>query len=50
MGESVESLAKVKINNIHCSPLIYQTNRFFVVSYQVDQTLFTLQKSMLNFF
>lgn len=34
--DSVKSLIQVKLNDIHCSPLIYQSN---IVVYQMCQTL-----------
>lgn len=32
-GENVESLAKVKVNNIHCSPFIYRAGHLIVESW-----------------
>ena len=37
MGDCVESLAEVEVDNIHGSPLIYPASRAIVESYQVGQ-------------
>ena len=48
MGDSVESLAEVKVNNIHGSPLIYSASHVIVESYQIGQAWFPLGESMLT--
>ena len=35
MGDSVESLAEVEVDNIHCSPLIYPASHAIVEGYQM---------------
>jgi len=35
MGDCVKSLAEVKLDNIHCSPLIYSASHAIVESYQI---------------
>jgi len=37
MGDSVESLAEVQADNIHCSLLIYPASHAIVESYQIGQ-------------
>lgn len=37
MEDNVKSLAKVQINNIHCSPLIHQACHFTIEGYHVGQ-------------
>ncbi|KAK4829074.1 hypothetical protein QYF61_002018 [Mycteria americana] len=34
MGDTVESLTEVQVDNIHCSPLIYQASHFIIEGYQ----------------
>lgn len=41
-------MTKVQINNILCSSLIHQADRFIVESYQVGQAWFSLYKSILS--
>jgi len=48
MGDSVESLAEVEVDNIHGSPLIYPSGHAIVESYQIGQPWFPLGKSMLT--
>jgi len=48
MGDSVKSLAEVKVDNIHCSPLIYPASHAIVESYQIGQASFPLGESMLT--
>ena len=49
MGDSVESLAEVEVDSIHCSPLIYPASHTIVGSYQIGQAWFPLGESMLIF-
>ncbi|KAK4811055.1 hypothetical protein QYF61_016341 [Mycteria americana] len=37
MGDSVESLPEVYVDNIHCSPLIYQASHFIIEVFQDPQ-------------
>jgi len=37
MGDSVESLAEVEVDNIQCSPLMYSASHAIVESYQIGQ-------------
>lgn len=37
MEDNVKSLAKVQINNIHCSPRIHQSSHFTIEGYHVCQ-------------
>ena len=48
MGDSLKSLAAVKVDNIHCSPLIYPAIYAIVESYQIGQAQFPLGGSMLT--
>ena len=48
MGDCVESLAEVKADNIHGSPLIYPASHAIVESYQIGQAWFPLGESMLT--
>ena len=48
MGDHVESLAEVEIDNIHCSPLIYPASHVIAESYQIGQAWFPLGESMLT--
>ena len=48
MGDSVESLAEVKVDNIHGSPLIYPAGHAIAESYQIGQAWFPLGESMLT--
>ena len=48
MGDSVESLAEVEVDNIHCSPLIHPASYAIVESYQIGQAWFPLGESMLT--
>jgi len=48
MGDCVESLAEVEVDNIHGSPFIYPASHVIVESYQIDQALFPLGESMLT--
>jgi len=41
MGDSVESLAEVKVDSIHCSPLIYPASHAITESYQIGQCWFS---------
>jgi len=36
MGDSVKNLAEIKLDNSHCSPLIYEASYAIVESYQSD--------------
>lgn len=47
MADSVKSLAKVKVNDTHCSSLIYKSSRFITDDNQVGEARFTLGKCML---
>lgn len=47
MGDSAKSFAEVKINNIHCSPIIHWASHLTVKGYWVDQAWSSLCKSML---
>ena len=47
MGDSVESLAEVEVDNIHGSPLIYPAGHAIVESYQTAQAWFPLVECML---
>jgi len=46
MGDSVESLAEVEVDNIHGSPLIYPDSHAIVASYQIGQAWFPLGDSL----
>ncbi|KAK4831590.1 hypothetical protein QYF61_018350 [Mycteria americana] len=35
MGDSVKGLTEVRVDNVHCSPLIYQASHFITEVYQV---------------
>ena len=48
MGDSVESLAEVEVDNHHGSPLIYPASHVIVESYQIGQAWFPLGESMLT--
>ena len=48
MGDGVESLAEVEVDNIHGSPLIYPASDAIVESYQIGQVWFPLGESMLT--
>ena len=48
MGDCVESLAEVEVDNIHGSPLIYQASNAIIESYQIVQAWFPLGESMLT--
>ena len=37
MGDRVESLAEVKVDNIHGSPFVYSASHVIVESYQIGQ-------------
>ena len=37
MGDSVQSIAEVEVDNIHGSPLIYPARHDIVKSYQIGQ-------------
>ena len=37
MGDCVESLAEVEVDNIHSSPFVYPASHVIVESYQVGQ-------------
>ena len=48
MGDCVESLAEVKVDNIHDSPFVYPASHVIVESYQIGQAWFPLGESMLT--
>ena len=48
MGDCVESLAEVKVDSIHSSPLIYPASHVIVESYQIGQAWFPLGEAMLT--
>ncbi|PKU37366.1 zinc finger rna-binding hypothetical protein [Limosa lapponica baueri] len=48
MGDSVKSLAEVKVDDICCSPLIQPSSYNITEGYQIGQARFTLGKSMLT--
>ena len=48
MGDSVKSLAVVKVDNIQCSPLIYPASPAITEGYQIGQARFPLGESMLT--
>ena len=48
MGDCVESLAEVKVDNIHGSPFIYPASHAIVENYQIGQARFPLGESMLT--
>ena len=47
MGDCVESLAEVEVDNIHGSSLIYPASHVIVESYQIGQAWFPLGESVL---
>lgn len=47
MGDNVESLIKVKVNDTHYPPLRQKARTFITEGYQVGQAWFTSGKSML---
>ena len=48
MGDCVESLAEVKVDNIHGSPFVYLASHVIVESYQIGQAWFPFGESMLT--
>ena len=48
MGDSVESLAEVEVDNIHGSPLIYLASHAAIESYHIGQAWFPRGESMLT--
>ena len=42
MGDSVESLAEVEVDNIHCSPLIYPASHIVIESFEVEGVIIEL--------
>lgn len=48
MQDSVKGFTKVRVNNIHCFPLIHRASHLTVEGYQVGQASFPLCKSMLT--
>jgi len=50
MGDCVESLAEVKVDNIHSSPFVYPASHVIIESYQIGQAWFwlLLQANMQN--
>ena len=48
MGNRVESLAEVQVDNIHCSPLIHPANHAITEIYQIGQAWFVLGESILT--
>jgi len=48
MGDCIESLAEVKVDNIHGSPFIYPASHATVESYQISEAWFPLSESMLT--
>ena len=47
MGDCVESLAEVEVDNIHGSPFIYLASHVIIENYQIGQAWFPLGESML---
>ena len=47
VGDTVESLAKVKVNDIHCSPLVHKTSHLNTEASQVGQAWVFPGNSML---
>lgn len=50
MGDTVKSLAKIKVGNIHCFPLVDPPCHVIIGGYQIGQTWFTVGESMLTTF
>ena len=48
MGDSIKSLAEVKVDNIHCSPSIFSASDATIEGREVDQAQFPLGESMLT--
>ena len=48
MGDRVESLAEVEVENIPGSPFVYPASHVIVESYQIGQAWFPLGESMLT--
>lgn len=48
MEDSVQNLAEVKVDNVHCSPFIDPSSHAVVEDCQTGQAWFTLGKSMLT--
>lgn len=48
MGDSIESLAKVKVDDIHCSPLIYPAGDAIIEENEVGRARLPLGESMLT--
>lgn len=47
-GDRIKSLAEIKVDNIHCFPLIYSASHSITADYQTGQALFPLGESMLT--
>lgn len=48
MGDSIESLAKVKVNYSHFSSLVHKLSHFIIEGNQIGQARLTFGKSMLT--
>ena len=48
MGDSVECLTEVKIDNIHCSPFVNPASYAIIEGYHVGQARSSLGESMLT--
>lgn len=48
VADGVKNLAKLKTNNIHCTPLMHLTSHFVTKGYQVGQEWFCLPRPMLT--
>ena len=48
LGDSVKGPAEVQVDNIHCSPLVYQASHFIVEVYQVGQARIPFGEAMLT--
>ena len=48
MGDCVESLAEVKVDNIHGSPFVYAASHVIVESHYISQARFLLGESMVT--
>jgi len=49
MGDCVESLAEVKVDNIHGSPFVYPASHVIVESYQIGLILLNIQATCTTF-
>lgn len=48
MADSLKSLAEVKVDSIHCSPLVDPICHVTIKGYKIRQARFTLGESMLT--